>query len=356
MSTGINTIARRGIAAGLAVVYVLLIGIGIGSQNMLDYDPALVIYTLGTLISAYVITWRVTIFYHRPPTLRYVVRAKSLLFSKAFFPNLILLGKLTVNHFGMQKFILNRARIRWFAHILISWGTIIAFSVTIPLVFGWVHFETPMGEPETYSVYSFGVHMFDFPLGTIRSFLIFNALNFSAVMVIVGVVIALHRRLYAPGRSKARQQFSHDLVPLILLLAVSGTGLMLTYSTHTMKGYGYAELSLIHAMTVTLLLIYLPFGKLFHLFVRPLHLAVELHHAADAKLAPARCKSCDAEYAGAMHVQDLKDVLEQVGMSWQLNEDGDHYADICPQCRRRLLGASQAKLLGTREELSPWHV
>jgi hypothetical protein len=355
MFTDLHYIVIRSLMIGIAVTTLLIVGIGIGSQNLLDYDPALVIYTLGTLISAFVVTCRVSIFFHRAPTRRYVSRGFELLFSRNFFSQLLLLGKSFADHFGTQRFIFNRGVVRWIGHFLISWGTILSFAVTIPLVFGWVHFKMPIDAPDTYAIYSFGIQVGSFTLESLKSFLIFNALNISAVMVIIGVVTALNRRLYTTGRSKTRQQFGHDLVPLIILLSVSATGLMLTYSTHALEGYGYAELSLIHALTVMILMIYLPFGKLFHLFVRPLHLAVELHHKADEKAPPALCRVCGDGYAGAMHVQDLKDVLEETGLGWKMDEEGFHYADVCPGCRRRLLGASQAKVLNSRKVEEVWH-
>lgn len=342
MSNEQNEIARRGLTGSLAAVSLLIIGIGVGSRNLIDYDPALLMYTFGSLISLFVVTFRVIIFLHRPPTRLYFVRSLELLFNRRFLPNLWLVTRAFAVNFVMQRFILRRNRLRWSAHILLSWGSILAAAVTFPLVFGWVHFETPPTAPSTYQLFAFGFRITEFSLATLKSWLVFNLLNISAVLVIVGTVMALHRRLYAPGRSRARQQFGNDLIPLILLLMVSVTGLMLTYSTHAMGGQGYSELSLIHALVVMVTLIYLPFGKLFHLFVRPLHLGIELYRAADAKLPPARCRSCGEAYAGSRHVEDMKTVLGEVGLEWELEQQEFHYAEICPACRRRLFGISQA--------------
>ena len=49
----------------------------------------------------------------------------------------------------------------------------------------------------------------------------------------------------------------------MLLFAISVTGLMLTASYTWMKGYAYDFLAILHAMTVILTLLWLPFGKLF---------------------------------------------------------------------------------------------
>ena len=53
-------------------------------------------------------------------------------------------------------------------------------------------------------------------------------------MVLIGVFVAMWRR----GRDRGAmsvQQFSNDLLPLILLFAISVTGLFLTVSTHLMQ-------------------------------------------------------------------------------------------------------------------------
>lgn len=54
----------------------------------------------------------------------------------------------------------------------------------------------------------------------------------------------------------------------------SMTGLLLTASYTWMKGYAYDFLAILHAATVIVTLLYLPFGKLFHIFQRPAQLGV----------------------------------------------------------------------------------
>ena len=36
------------------------------------------------------------------------------------------------------------------------WGCILAFAITFPLVFGWIHFETLPGDLESYRTFVFG--------------------------------------------------------------------------------------------------------------------------------------------------------------------------------------------------------
>jgi hypothetical protein len=143
------------------------------------------------------------------------------------------------------------------------------------------------------------------------------------------------------------QQFGNDLVPLLLLLAVSATGLMLTLSMHALHGEGYVVISLIHAVTVIAMLLYVPFGKLFHIFQRPLHLGVTLYKQANAAAPPAVCSLCGEDFAGAMQVEDLKGVLAAVGLDWRLRGPVAHYMHVCPRCRRRQVGIWHGQAMTT---------
>jgi hypothetical protein len=93
-----------------------------------------------------------------------------------------------------QRFIARRGGTRWLMHALIMWGCVFSALITFPLVFGWVHFE--LVSDRGYRAYLFG-----FPAGVIdgRSLLAwttFHALDFTAIMVIAGCAIAIHRRLH----------------------------------------------------------------------------------------------------------------------------------------------------------------
>ncbi|MDF3071874.1 MAG: transporter [Polyangiaceae bacterium] len=79
------------------------------------------------------------------------------------------------------------------------------------------------------------------------------------------------------GGAGALQRFAEDFMPLILLFAVSLTGLMLTASYTWMKGYGFTFISILHAITVIGTCVWLPFGKFFHIFQRPAQLGVGLY-------------------------------------------------------------------------------
>ena len=46
-----------------------------------------------------------------------------------------------------------------------------------------------------------------------------------------------------------------------------------------------------------------------------------------------------------MQVADLKQVLVELAFDYRLDGPVDHYQDICPPCRRKLLALNQARTL-----------
>lgn len=335
---------RAGVVAGLAIVLLLSCGIYFGSQNLKHYDPILLTYTFGTLFAAFAVAYRYAVWLQRPPTTMYVKRGFTLIFrSGSIFRNLFGLFRSGSSNLVAQRFIVRRSFIRWFTHFCLAWGTMIAVAVTFPLVFGWIHFASRPDAPEVYRVMVFGMAMGEFSTEGLMRYIMFNLLNLAAVMVIAGSLMALHRRLKDPA-PLARQQFGNDVVPIVLLLAISVTGLLLTFSMHALRGTGYAVISLIHALTVTVALLYLPFGKFFHIFQRPLHLSVIVYRRANKEASPAVCRRCGEGFAGKMHVADLQKVLAESGVK------DPSYIQVCPRCRRGLLGLCQARAMGEGEE------
>ena len=179
-----------------------------------------------------------------------------------------------VTHVAFQTFIAKRSHLRWWMHQLIFWGCLLAVAITFPLVFGWVHFRSAPNDQMLYVSYVFGFPVASFKIRTVLSWTIFHGLDIAAVMVLIGIFLALWRRLRDQG-AQAVQSFAMDFFPLILLTAISVTGLALTASTMWLRGNFYDFLS-IHAITVVAGLLYLPFGKFFHIFQRPAQLGVKL--------------------------------------------------------------------------------
>jgi len=224
------------------------------------------------------------------------------------------------------------------------WGCVLAFAITFPLVFGWIHFETVPGDLETYRTYVFGFGTSSFPIHSVVAFLIFHGLVWSAFLVIAGVMLAMRRRMRDHGAA-AVQRFAEDFLPLILLFAISITGLLLTASYTWMQGYGYDFLALLHAITVIFTLLYLPFGKFFHIFQRPAQLGVSFYKDVAAKEGMAKCARCSEEYAPLLQVNDLIEVERELGYDYESDVASvDHYQRICPSCRRSMLAIAQGRL------------
>ena len=77
-----------------------------------------------------------------------------------------------------------------------------------------------------------------------------------------------------------------------MLFAISVTGLALTASTLWLRGAFYGFLAILHAITVIGALLYLPFGKFFHIFQRPAQLGVKLYQDAGERDEGAHCARC----------------------------------------------------------------
>jgi len=316
-----------------------------GSRNLAHFDAALVGYTFAVLFAVFGITYRYAMWLQRPPTAMYWKRGWQLFFRPGHLARNMKEWLTRVpGEFALNAFILHRDRLRWAAHMLIMWGCIIAIAITFPLVFGWVHFETLPGNLDWYRAYLFGFPTFAFPIHSLFGFLIFHGLVWASILVIAGVMLAMRRRMRDHGAA-ALQQFGEDFLPLILLFAISVTGLMLTASYTWMKGYAYDFLAIMHAITVIFTLLWLPFGKFFHIFQRPAQLGVSFYKDIGEREDPAKCRRCGAVFTSRMHVEDLIRVERELGYRYEISEGKiEHYQWICPPCRRALLVLAQGQL------------
>jgi hypothetical protein len=227
-------------------------------------------------------------------------------------------------------------------HQFIFWGCLLAVAITFPLVFGWVHFRSALDDQMIYVTYVFGFPVGSFRIRTVLSWLIFHALDIAALLVLAGVFLALWRRLRDQG-AQAVQSFAIDFFPLVLLTAISVTGLALTASTLWLRGNFYDFLAIIHAITVVAGLLYLPFGKFFHIFQRPAQIGVKLYQAVGATDAGAHCARCGERFASAMHIEDLNRVLKELDFDYAMGSSGT-WQNVCPACKRKALAVSQLRL------------
>jgi hypothetical protein len=337
-------ILRPAIWATLSTL-ILAALIVLGSRNLAHFDAALVGYTFATLFATFGIVYRYAMWLQRPPTRMYWRRGWQVFLSPRRIPaNLIGLVKRAVVEFAGNRFIFRRGLLRGLAHWSIMWGCLLAAAITFPLVWGWIHFETVPGDLERYRTYVFGLAAGDFAVDSVFAFLVFHGLVWASFLVIAGVMLAFRRRMVDHGAG-AVQQFGEDILPLVLLLAISVTGLMLTVSYTWLKGYAYDFLAILHALTVILTLLWLPFGKFFHLFQRPAQLGVAFYRDEAARMEQAPCGRCGRPFLAAPLVRDLIAVERDLGFRYELDGAGaPHYQHICPPCRRALFGLAQGAL------------
>ena len=324
----------------------------LGSRNLAHFDAALVGYTFAVLFATFGITYRYSMWLQRPPTALYSKRGWQVFLQPRHLAKNIKEWFVRVpSDFGLNIFILQRGKLRWAAHMLLMWGCIIAIAITFPLVFGWIHFETMPDNLDWYRAYFFGFPTFTFPIHSIFGFIVFHGLVWASIMVTAGVMLAMRRRMKDHGAA-AVQQFGEDFLPLILLFAISVTGLMLTASYTWMKGYAYDFLAIIHAITVIFTLLWLPFGKFFHIFQRPAQLGVSFYKDVGQREEPAHCRRCGTPFTSRMHVEDLIKVEEQLGYRYEIkNHPAEHYQWICPPCRRSMLALAQGELWGRESDV-----
>ena len=342
--------AVRATGWGLFIASLVLTGIYLGSRRLRDFDAALVPYAGASVFSAFGLGYRYSMWLTSRRRVSIAPRL-CLFFAPSASCGISRASPRSSPSIVAQRFIEKRSPLRWAAHWCLAWGCVLAAAVTFPLSFGWVHFETVGAALERYQAFVFGVHVFSFDLDSPLAPLVFNVLDLSAVLVIAGVAMAMWRRGRDRG-AQAVQQFADDLLPLVMLFAVSITGVFLTISTHLMRGLHFVFLSQLHAVTVIFTLLYLPFGKFFHIFQRPAQLGVAFYRAAGAAGAAARCARCGEPFASRMHIDDLKQVERELGIRYDgmpadvtgTQAERVHYQDVCPPCRRKNLALTQDAL------------
>jgi len=327
-------VARAVVRGGMAT---LALGglILLGSRNLAHFDAALVAYTFSVLFATFGLTYRYSMWLSRPPTALFWRRGWQAFVRKGWrFRN----ARFWVSSFSLDilanRFIVQRSRLRGLTHLLIMWGCLLAVAITFPLVFGWLHFRPVVGDLALYEAVVFGFPAFRFPHDSTIAFFLFHGLVWASLLVIAGVLLAMRRRM-REGGAGALQRFAEDFMPLILLFAVSLTGLMLTASYTWMKGYGFTFIAILHAITVIGTFVWLPFGKFFHIFQRPAQLGVGLYKDMGRAEEKALCRRCGHGFSSRTHVLDLIEVERQLGYRYEIpGSEAEHYQWICPPCRR----------------------
>lgn len=316
-------------------------GVAAAGWYLFEFDRALFIYAQALILSLTLTVYRFAIWVHRPPTL-VLIRTAMAMFREPVRRGALCLHlvRRATEYFAMNRFVWKRGFNRWSAHWPIMVGCLMALSIVVPLIFGWVWFETPADNFDSYRVMLFGQHIRTIAVDGLEAFVAFHGLVWASFPVILGCSVALARRLWDRG-DKATQTFMNDFAPLLLLMAIAITGLLMTVSYSFLGGMLHAPLAQIHCVLVCGTLLWLPYSKLFHIPQRSLKLAHMVYEHESAQQGQASCVRCGDVFADAQQLNDLIVIQRRLGYRYEMT-DG-HYQHVCPRCRRATLVMAQGK-------------
>ncbi|MDR3669288.1 MAG: hypothetical protein P4L36_00495 [Holophaga sp.] len=320
-----------------------LIALGSGGGRWLD--PALLGYLIASVFACFGVAYRYFTWLERPATAMYWRWTLATFLSAKGLAQVPRIGLTLLDQLLLQRFIRRRSIQRWGAHACLAWGCLLAFAVTFPLVFGWARFTSDGSNPDRYQAWVFGFPAGSFPLHSPQAWVTFHILDLAAVMVLAGCALAFLRRSRDDGDT-ATQRFDLDILPLLMLIAISVTGLLLTASETWLQGRNFGTLAYIHEMTVIVMLLSLPFGKLFHIVQRPAQAGVARYKAEGNAVPLLPCKACATPFIRFNQRADLETLWAQLGLDGARHGNGVHHLDLCPRCKRRLLMKAQSQRLG----------
>ncbi|MEV6521339.1 hypothetical protein AB0M43_05245 [Longispora sp. NPDC051575] len=323
--------STRAALAGAGVSLALCAAIYLGSRGLRDFDSALVPYAAATIFLAFGVTYRYLVWISAPGARRLFRSGFGALFSwRSFRRAPTALPRMAATYLGFQKFLGARSRARWVAHQLMFWGCLLAVAITFPLTWGWFTFTADAGAGPEYTMRLWGFGLVRFDALSVVGWLSFHGLDIAAVLVLAGSGYFLVRRL-RDREATSGQRFGYDLVPLLALIVVSVTGLLLTFSSAVLHGGGYEFLALIHMASVVGTLIYIPFGKFFHVVQRPAAVGMQLFKYV-GRGEPGRCRVCGEPIDTAPFVANLRATMVDLRLGFEA------LAETCPRCKRRERG------------------
>ena len=353
----------RFILYGIGAAALLTLLIALGSRGFHWFDASLIGYAVASVFAFAAVTYKYSFWLARPPTGRYWRRSWQLFFSYENFRRYTLLIPKAIGDLFAQQFIRRRGPYRWITHQCIFWGVILSCCITFPLTFGWIRLtQTTTGE---HQVWFFGFPLAAFPVNSVPAFLTYHALDITALILLIGLVMAFHRRFHDLALISV-QRFGFDIMPLALLMAIAVSGLALTADSTWLGGAYYWFISLVHEAVVVLWLISLPFGKFFHLIERPATVGIELYWRTGEGTEMQKCPRCGEAFAPVRFIQDLKKTLLDVDENYTLREEATaprshestgtpveeqesgklRWQDFCPSCKRIMRAQANLAALG----------
>ncbi|HXF71057.1 MAG TPA: MFS transporter [Actinomycetota bacterium] len=307
----------------------LVAAIYVGSGRLRTFDSALVGYAVAIVFLTFGVVYRYVMWVQSPPARRLLVRGwRSFLSWRNFarFPTLV--PRALVESLTLQRFIAARGKGRWAAHQLVFWGVVLATLITFPLVFGWIYFQAVPGPRPRYVLHLWGFRTLTFDPLSFLGWVIFHGLDISAVLVLAGCGYFLWRRS-RDREATTGQRLGYDFLPLLALVVISVTGLLLTFSSLVLGGRGYDFLALVHMASVVLTLVFIPFGKFFHVIQRPAQVGVEVFKRTSAeRTGLVACRECGEPLEAEAFLTNLERTMQEVGLGFS------EWARTCPRCKR----------------------
>ena len=241
------------VRAGVTATFftgLLVASIVVGSRKLQNFDPALVIYTFATIFATWGVVYHYRVWLDKPPTRVYWERGWQLFREAGVFRGTVRLLRVATTH-------LSRANLS-FSNVPDCAGGCTRCcsgdacsrlrSPSRWSLAGSRFNRCPRTKKRTSSCSTvFPCKRFD--LHTLIAELLFHGLDVSAILVLGGIGLSLWRRFRDRG-AQAVQSFALDFLPIILLFAISVTGLALTVSQNWLRGESYSFLAILHAITV----------------------------------------------------------------------------------------------------------
>jgi len=199
--------------------------------------------------------------------------ALSLIISSIFSEGLVHAIKVLILDVAFQRRTYRRRKLEWFMHILIFWGWVGLLILTI--VAAAAEFAGPF-------IFGAGPEFF---IGMWKSLELPN--DIFGWMLVVGIVIAMSRRLFSTGKDVQARNADIDWILIIGLLIVVVTGFYAQYlradvyhvsreviSLYPMGFFDNITVVFHEVFTLLFCVAYLPFSKYFHMITAPLTILV----------------------------------------------------------------------------------
>jgi NNP family nitrate/nitrite transporter-like MFS transporter len=101
---------------------VLIAAIVLGSRNLQNFDPALVMYTFAIIFATWGVIYHYSVWIRKPPTYVYWQRGWQLFKERGIIRSFSNLVPMVATHLLAQTFIAKRSRLRWAMHQMIFLG------------------------------------------------------------------------------------------------------------------------------------------------------------------------------------------------------------------------------------------